>query len=180
RGDQAETLRLLGAHRLLCAHREGPSGATTWNDRVASWLRADIGWGEWYAGRPVLITRNDATLGVFNGDGGVVLDRDDHTVVAIDGSPVREFAPSRLPDVQTGYAMTIHRSQGSEFAHVTVLLPGSESRAMTRELLYTAITRAVDSVTVIGTADDVRTAIGRRVARSSGIVERLAARQAAR
>lgn len=179
-GDDAAALRVLNRHRLLCAHREGPFGATTWNDRVTSWLRADIGWAEWYPGRPVLVTRNDAPLGVFNGDSGVVVERDDRTVVAIDGSPVREFAPSRLPDVQTGYAMTIHRSQGSEFTHVTVLLPDSDSRVMTRELLYTAITRAVDTVTVVGTPDDIRTTIGRRVARSSGIVERLAARQAAR
>lgn len=179
-GDDAQALRLLTRHRLLCAHREGSFGATTWNDRVTSWLRADIGWTEWYPGRPVLVTRNDAPLGVFNGDSGVVVEHEDRTVVAIDGSPVREFAPSRLPDAQTGYAMTIHRSQGSEFTHVTVLLPDSESRVMTRELLYTAITRAVETVTVIGTPEDIRTTIGRRVARSSGIVERLAARQAAR
>jgi exodeoxyribonuclease V alpha subunit len=176
--DAAAALYRLNRHRLLCAHRDGPFGATTWNDRVTSRLRADVGYGAWYPGRPVLVTRNDAPLGVFNGDAGVVVEREGQLVVAIDGDPVREFATSRLPDVQTGYAMTIHRSQGSEFAEVTVLLPGAESRAMTRELLYTAITRAVDAVTVIGTPDDIRTAIGRRVARSSGIAERLAARQA--
>jgi len=179
-GDAGTALALLGRHRLLCAHRDGPFGASTWNDRVVERLREDVGWAEWFPGRPVLVTRNDAPLGVFNGDAGVVLERDDRPVVAIDGTPVRELAPSRLPDVQTGYAMTIHRSQGSEFDHVTVLLPGGDSRAMTRELLYTAITRAVDAVTVIGTPEDIRTAVGRRVARSSGIVERLAARQAAR
>jgi len=179
RGDADEALRLLGRHRLLCAHREGPFGAATWNDRVTARLRDEIGWAPWYPGRPVLVTRNDAPLGVFNGDAGVVLERDEQAVVAIDGTPVRELAPSRLPDVQTGYAMTIHRSQGSEFDHVTVLLPDADSRVMTRELLYTAITRAVDEVTVVGTPEDIRTAIGRRVARSSGIVERLAARQAA-
>lgn len=177
RADDADAaLRRLGHHRLLCAHRDGPHGATTWNEQVTSWLRSEVGYGQWYPGRPVLVTRNDAQLGVFNGDAGVVVERDGHPTVAIDGDPVREYAPSRLPEVQTGYAMTIHRSQGSEFAQVTVLLPGGDSRAMTRELLYTAITRAVDGVTVIGTPDDIRTAIGRRVARSSGIAERLAAR----
>ncbi|GAA3528987.1 RecBCD enzyme subunit RecD [Aeromicrobium flavum] len=180
RDDAPAALARLSGHRLLCAHRDGPFGATTWNDRVTARLRAEVGYGEWYPGRPVLVTRNDAPLGVFNGDAGVVIEREGQLVVAIDGEPVREFATSRLPDVQTGYAMTIHRSQGSEFAEVTVLLPGADSRAMTRELLYTAITRAVDAVTVIGTPDDIRTAVGRRVARSSGIAERLAARQAAR
>ncbi|MBC9225378.1 exodeoxyribonuclease V subunit alpha [Aeromicrobium sp. 636] len=180
RRDDADTaLRRLGEHRLLCAHRDGPYGAATWNERVTSGLRHDVGYGDWYPGRPVLVTRNDAGLGVFNGDAGVVVEREGQLVVAVDGEPVREFATSRLPDVQTGYAMTIHRSQGSEFAQVTVLLPDADSRAMTRELLYTAITRAVDAVTVIGTTDDIRTAIGRRVARSSGIAERLAARQPA-
>lgn len=179
-GDATSALRRLGEHRLLCAHRDGPTGATTWNDHVTAWLRPDVGYDDWYPGRPVLVTRNDAPLGVFNGDGGVVVARDDHVEVALDGDPVRELATSRLPDVQTGYAMTIHRSQGSEFEHVTVLLPGADSRAMTRELLYTAITRAVARVTVIGTPEDIRTAIGRRVARSSGIAERLAARSAVR
>lgn len=175
-GDTTAALRRLGAHRLLCAHRDGPAGASTWNDHVTTWLRPDVGYDDWYPGRPVLVTRNDAPLGVFNGDGGVVVARQDHVEVALDGDPVRELAPSRLPDVQTGYAMTIHRSQGSEFDHVTVLLPGAESRAMTRELLYTAITRASARITVIGTPEDIRTAIGRRVARSSGISARLAAR----
>lgn len=179
-GDAVTALRRLGEHRLLCAHRDGPTGATTWNDHVTAWLRPEVGYDDWYPGRPVLVTRNDAPLGVFNGDGGVVVARDGHVEVALDGDPVRELATSRLPDVQTGYAMTIHRSQGSEFEHVTVLLPGADSRAMTRELLYTAITRAVSAVTVIGTPEDIRTAIGRRVARSSGIAERLAARAAAR
>lgn len=177
-GDAATALRRLGGHRLLCAHRDGPTGATTWNDHVTAWLRPDVGYDDWYPGRPVLVTRNDAPLGVFNGDGGVVVARDGHVEVVLDGDPVRELATSRLPDVQTGYAMTIHRSQGSEFEHVTVLLAGPDSRAMTRELLYTAITRSVAAVTVIGTPEDIRTAIGRRVARSSGIAERLAARAA--
>lgn len=176
-GDAAAALDRLRRHRLLCAHREGPFGATTWNGRVTASLRDKIGYNDWYAGRPVLVTRNDAQLGVFNGDSGVVIRRGAQVAVAIDGDPVREFASSRLPDVQTGYAMTIHRSQGSEFDQVTVMLPGSDSRVMTRELLYTAITRAVEGVTVIGSADDIRAAIGRRVARSSGIIERFAARR---
>lgn len=179
-GDVPAALAQLGRHRLLCAHREGPFGATTWNDRITATLRDQIGYTEWYVGRPVLVTRNDAQLGVFNGDGGVVVQRAEHVAVAIDGDPVREFATSRLPDVQTGYAMTIHRSQGSEFSQISVLLPGSESRVMTRELLYTAITRAIDGVTVIGSPEDIRAAIERRVARSSGIVERLAAHDDAR
>lgn len=172
-GDAVSALTTLAEHRLLCAHRDGPAGARTWNDRVTAWLRDDVGPGRWYPGRPVLVTRNDATLNVFNGDTGVVVADGDRLVVAVDGDPIRRFAPSRLPDVQTAFAMTIHRSQGSEFAHVTVLLPDRDSRVMTRELLYTAITRAVDSVTVVGTAEDIRTAVGRRVARSSGIAERL-------
>lgn len=175
-GDAVTALARLSEHRLLCAHRDGPWGATTWNERVGGWMRDQIGYAQWYVGRPVLVTRNDVQLGVFNGDSGAVIARGDHVAVAIDGDPVREFATSRLPDVHTGYAMTIHRSQGSEFSEVSVLLPGSDSRVMTRELLYTAITRAIGRVTVIGSPDDIRAAVQRRVARSSGIVERLAAR----
>ncbi len=174
RGDAETALTHLARHRLLCAHRDGPYGASTWNDRITAALRDRVGHARWYPGRPVLVTHNDAGLGVFNGDSGVTVLRDGELSVVLEGTPARELAPSRLPQVQTGYAMTIHRSQGSEFAHVTVMLADTESRIMTRELLYTAITRAIDSVTVVGTVEDIRAAIGRRVARSSGIVERLA------
>ena len=173
-GDRVGAFSALNQHRLLCAHRSGPAGAVTWNNRITSWLRSEVGFDQWYRGRPILVTQNDAQLGIFNGDGGVTLEGPGGVAVEFDSSPVKTISPARLPQVQTGYAMTIHRSQGSEFADVTVLLPTVNSRVMSRQLLYTAITRAINSVTIIGTADDVRSAISRQASRSSGISERLA------
>jgi len=173
-GEVPGAFNALNQHRLLCAHRGGPTGASTWNNRITSWLRSEVGFDQWYPGRPILVTKNDAQLGIFNGDAGVTVSGPAGVAVEFDSSPAKSISPARLPQVQTGYAMTIHRSQGSEFADVTVLLPSVDSRVMSRQLLYTAITRAISSVTIIGTADDVRSAISRQASRSSGISERLA------
>lgn len=176
RGDRGAALALLARHQLLCARRSGPAGVSTWNDRIERWLRDEglIGFGPWFAGRPVLMTTNDAPAQVFNGDSGVTLSEGNRLVVAIDGTTVRSFAPSRLVAPESAFAMTIHRSQGSQFTDVTVMLPTDDSRLMTRELLYTALTRAENSVTIIGTEESIRTAMSRRVPRSSGIARRLA------
>lgn len=178
RGDAEGALDALGRHRLLCAHREGPYGIRHWNRLVERWLSETTGdplWAPAYAGRPLLVTRNDHALGLFNGDTGVVVTGDDGPVAVFAGvdGPVR-LAPSRLPDVQTLHAMTVHKSQGSQAAQVTVLLPPPESPLLTRELLYTAITRAQHRVTVVGTEETVRAAVARRVQRASGLRHRLA------
>jgi exodeoxyribonuclease V alpha subunit len=123
----------------------------------------------------VLVTANDYGLGVFNGDVGVTVRRPDGGLrVCIDGSAGRiDLAPSRLGDVETLHAMTIHKAQGSQASEITVLLPGEESRLLTRELFYTAVTRAQEHVRVVGTEAAVREAVARRAARATGLRQRL-------
>lgn len=171
-GDVAGALAILGEHRLLCAHRDGLWGVSTWNDQLEREVRdfPDLR-QPWFVGRPVLVTRNDATLGVHNGDVGVTVDDDGRLAVALDTG--RTVAASRIASAQSAYASTVHRSQGSEFEHVTLLLPDEESLVLTRELLYTSITRTRTSLTVVGTPDVVRAAVERRTARASGIADRL-------
>jgi exodeoxyribonuclease V alpha subunit len=174
----ARAAELLDHHRLLCAHREGPYGVSGWNRQVVHHLAESAGVAhldEWYAGRPVLITANDRGLGLSNGDLGVTVRADDgrlRVMVRVDGR-LRSFAPTRLTGVETVYAMTVHKSQGSEARAVTVVLPPGDSPLLTRELLYTAVTRARQQVTVIGTEESVRAAVSRTVQRASGLASRL-------
>lgn len=174
--NRREALATLDKHRLLCAHRRGPFGVRYWNHQVERWLAEATGepvWSTWYPGRPVLLTANDYGLGLYNGDTGVTLLRDGVLRASIAGSGELEFATSRLSDVETMHAMTIHKSQGSQAEEVTVLLPTEDSRLLTRELLYTAVTRAKRRVRVIGTEAAVRAATERRVVRASGLARRL-------
>ena len=147
-GASRDALDLLGRHRLLCAHREGPWGVRTWNRPVEGWLTEETGDGLYepmYVGRPLLVTANDYATGVFNGDTGVVVatKRADGTsgrVAVIRGSAGDQpFGTSRLGDVDTMHAMTVHKAQGSQADEVTVLLPPVESPLLTRELFYTAV-----------------------------------------
>ena len=168
-------LTTLGEHRLLCAHREGPFGVSHWNALVQRWLTEETGqamWSPWYVGRPLLVTANDYGLGVYNGDTGVVVASPDGLRARIGSG---DFATGRLGDVETMYAMTIHKSQGSQADVVTVLMPREESRLLTRELFYTAVTRAKERVRVVGTESAVRAAVERRAVRASGLGRRLRA-----
>ncbi|MFZ3270465.1 MAG: exodeoxyribonuclease V subunit alpha [Mycobacterium sp.] len=170
-------LRTLDEHRLLCAHRDGPYGVAHWNRQVQRWLTEETGepvWSPWYAGRPLLVTANDYGLGIYNGDTGVVVVRDDglRAVIAGSAGPL-DFATSRLSDVQTMYAMTIHKSQGSQADEVTVLMPPQDSRLLTRELFYTAVTRAKEKVRVVGSEEALRAALARRAVRATGLRKRL-------
>jgi exodeoxyribonuclease V alpha subunit len=172
-GDAETALGVLDRHRLLCAHRRGPYGVQYWNRQVERWLTDATGepiWTDWYAGRPVLVTANDYGLRLYNGDTGVTVVRDDALSVAIGGG---EFAAGRLSEVDTMHAMTIHKSQGSQADEVTVLLPPDESRLLTRELFYTAVTRAKSRVRVVGPESSVRAAVTRRAVRASGLARRL-------
>ncbi|HUC14150.1 MAG TPA: exodeoxyribonuclease V subunit alpha [Acidimicrobiales bacterium] len=177
RGDGPGALDALGKLRLLCAHRAGPAGASTWNAHVEQWLADGLSSSEsvWYVGRPVIVTQNDYTLGLFNGDTGVVIARPDGglTVVFRRGAEIVRVSPSRLAAVETAFAMTAHRAQGSEFDEVVVLLPHASSRILTRELLYTAVTRARRSVVLVGSEESVRAAVSRPIARASGLTARL-------
>lgn len=165
-------LATLSQFRLLCALRDGETGVTGLNARLERWLQSrgrDV--NGWYDHRPVLITANDASTQLFNGDVGATL--------AVDGVPMvhfplpdggfRSLTPSRLPAHETAWAMTVHKSQGSEFDHVLLVLPETDTRLLTRELIYTGITRAKKSVTLSGSAELLEAAIGRGVLRASGL-----------
>jgi exodeoxyribonuclease V alpha subunit len=176
-GNGPAALATLDEHRLLCAHRDGPYGVRAWNRNVERWLTEETGeanWSQWYLGRPVLVTANDYGLGLYNGDTGVtVLDGDSLRVMIGSASGPTDFATSRLAEVETMHAMTIHKSQGSQAAVVTVLLPSEDSRLLTRELLYTAVTRAKSKIRVVGAEAEVRAALARRVVRATGLRLRL-------
>ncbi len=177
-GDPEEALAALSRHRLLCAHREGPFGVRHWNRQVEDWLAQRLGHplvGAFYPGRPLLVTKNDHTLQIYNGETGVVSAAADGRVRAwIDGTGgLRDFAPGRLEGVETVHAMTIHKSQGSQAERVTVLLPAADSRLLTRELFYTAVTRAQRFVRVVGTEGAVRAAVATRTRRATGLPQRL-------
>lgn len=173
--EPAEALRRLEEFRVLCAHKQGPLGVENVNRRLEAALeRAGIiqGNARWYPGRPVLITANDHQLKLYNGDVGLVLrTQDDNLRVFFPGGggEVRSLSPSQLPPHETVYAMSIHKSQGSEFTEVAIVLPRPESPLLTRELLYTAVTRARERVVLYGDPESVRAGAESPVARASGL-----------
>lgn len=144
-----ETLRAFDSFQVLCALRLGDWGVEGLNQRIEQWLFPGKKSGIWYAGRPVMITRNDYNLGLMNGDIGIALpDIADKLRVVFPRNEssghanLRWISPMRLPDVETAFAMTVHKSQGSEFRHVALILPEVRSPVLTKELVYTGITRA--------------------------------------
>jgi exodeoxyribonuclease V alpha subunit len=178
-GSATDALSALATFRILCAHRRGPYGVTTWTTRMEDWLADEIpGFSaqeRFYVGRPLLVTENDYELGLHNGDTGVVVRTDKDRVAAVfeRGGESIALRPSRLGTVETVYAMTIHKSQGSQFDAAAVILPEPDSRILTRELLYTAATRARRRLILAGSQEAVRAAVGRPVARASGLGWRL-------
>jgi exodeoxyribonuclease V alpha subunit len=171
-----QLLRDYDALRVLCALRDGPLGVAGLNAAIEQAL-AVAGWlpqrrAEWYEGRPVMVTRNEPALGVYNGDIGVVLRSPGGSlrVWFLEGGGLRSVATSRLADVQTAYAMTVHKSQGSEFGHVVLVLPPEAHAVLTRELVYTGLTRARDAFTLAGGDSAVLAeALARVVRRASGL-----------
>jgi exodeoxyribonuclease V alpha subunit len=178
-GAALEALAALGRFRLLCAHRRGPYGVSDWTSRVVGWLSRELPGLDVeqrdYVGRPLLVTENDYELGLYNGDTGVIVAGPGNRPAAAfeRGGEVLRFSPLRLGTVETVYSMTIHKSQGSQFDTAVVLLPAPSSRILTRELLYTAVTRARRELILIGTEEAVRHAVARPVARASGLAGRL-------
>jgi exodeoxyribonuclease V alpha subunit len=161
--------------RILCAVHQGDWGTQALNLAVQKAL-ADAGWlkpqGEWFAGRPVMVTRNDAQLGVFNGDVGVVLPNAQGVLKVwfLDGEQLRSVSVSRLAHAETAFVMTVHKSQGSEFAHTAMVLPAGAADLLTRELVYTGITRAREQFTLIeGQAGLLNAAMARPSVRASGL-----------
>jgi len=179
--DPGESFRCLERFRILCAVREGPYGVVALNRTVEEILgeRGLIVPGRpWYRGRPVMITRNDYNLRLFNGDVGVALPdpaaRGDLRVFFSSADrTVRKFHPLLLPEHETVYAMTVHKSQGSEFDRVLLVLPARESPVLTRELVYTGISRARGRVDIWGNEAVFRNAVVRRIERTSGLREAL-------
>jgi exodeoxyribonuclease V alpha subunit len=173
-GRGADALTALERHRLVCGHREGPYGVARWGSQVQDWLTEAIdGYasdGLWYVGRPLLVTANDYQLQLFNGDTGVVVNHHGRARAAFrrDGN-LELLAPSRLAEVQTVHAMSVHRSQGSQFDRVTVVLPPEGSPLLTQELVYTAVTRAKSHIRLIGTRAALEAAIQRPIQRASGL-----------
>jgi len=166
----------FGEFQLLCALREGPFGVAGLNERLEQVLAqkrkiARQAQSRWYEGRPVMISRNDSALGLFNGDIGIALDRGQGLRVWFqmpDGS-VKSVQPSRLPDHETAWAMTVHKSQGSEFDHAALILPQQMSPVVTRELVYTAITRARRRLSLYSDESVLAQAVTTRTERRSGL-----------
>ena len=177
-------LQAFDRFRVLCAVREGDWGVTGLNQAIEARLaQAGLlsGRGEWYEGRPVLVTRNDADLGVFNGDIGLALrsggaggDAAGLRVWFADGPTLRSVSVSRLPSVETAFAMTVHKAQGSEFDHTVLVLPPDGGRICSRELIYTGITRARSALTLVSpTPEALVQGLSRSLQRSSGLARLL-------
>mgnify|MGYP001143823562 CR=1 FL=1 len=181
--DAATALRQLGQQQILCALRDGPFGAQGINELIALRLATRFGIDgsrAWYPGRPVIITRNDYARGLFNGDVGIALEGADGLRVWFELSDrdgnrgLRSFSPRALPAHESAWAITIHRSQGSEYRDVAVLLPPDpDNRILTRELVYTAISRAREHAEIWTTDDTLRAALARPIHRQGGLRKRL-------
>lgn len=181
--DQTAITLAFGRFRTLCAVREGPRGVEAINRLVSRHFRRTLEHSldpgersEWYPGRPVMVLRNDYVLKLFNGDIGIVLpDETGNLMVCFPDRDAgfRAVAPVRLPEHETAFAVTVHKSQGSEFDDVLLMLPAAYNRVLTRELLYTAVTRARERVTIIGGADVLGKAIQSPTRRHSGLIARL-------
>jgi exodeoxyribonuclease V alpha subunit len=173
----AAALEHLSDTCILCALRRGRTGAEGVNRRVESALNrmGVISADEpHYAGRPVMVSENSPSQGLFNGDVGITLLKDGKPKVYFQGeSTLRAFVPARLPQHQTFYAMTVHKSQGSEYSTVILILPDSDNPLLTRELLYTGVTRARERVIIVANRAELETAINTRSMRQSGILDAL-------
>ncbi len=174
----ADALAALGEFRILCALRDGARGVAGINEAVEWWLRTRgiPTRARWYEGRPVLVTANDSNTGLSNGDVGVTFTGSDGRKLVYFGDGARgtrAISPARLPEHETAWAITVHKAQGSEFTHVLLVLPGEDARVLTRELLYTAVTRARESVSVVGRADIIARAVHRSTTRMSGLMDRV-------
>lgn len=176
-----EAFKQFQPFRILCALKNGPYGALNINTIIERLLitegiiHAD---SKWYPGRPVMITRNDYSLQLFNGDIGLVLpDHDDNETLKVnfESGPgqYRKILPARLPEHETVFAMTVHKSQGSEFEKVLIILPDQDSPILTRELIYTGLTRAKKQVTIWGQEEVFVRSIKRKIERRSGLVDKL-------
>jgi exodeoxyribonuclease V alpha subunit len=184
--DPAEALDRANRLRLLTAVREGPQGARGLNERIAAQLSGRrIGAPPtWFPGRLLLVTENSYRHGLFNGDVGVCLADERGALLAwfpgsdgpgsSPGQAVRAFHPAALPAHESAFAMTVHKAQGSEFDEVWLQLPRADARVLSRELLYTGLTRARNALHIAGRAEVIEAALARHAGRVSGLGWRLA------
>jgi exodeoxyribonuclease V alpha subunit len=179
--DFIDVHQAFNAFQVLCVTRRGILSIEDINSRVVKKLRGMKkikGRGEWYIGRPVLITQNDATLGLYNGDIGICLfdsENQGRLVVGFllsDGT-LKKYLPARLPDCETVFAMTIHKSQGSEFEEVLLILPEKVNPILTKELIYTGVTRAKKKVRLFSNKNIFLAAVKNNVSRESALALRL-------
>ena len=176
--DPSEALARLNEFVVLCALRRGPFGAETVNALIERML-LEAGkqrtTNKYFSGQPLMIVRNDYNLELFNGDIGIALSRPDGWRVFFPGEHggLRSFAPARLPEHETAFALTVHKSQGSEFREVLVILLAEDAPVLTRELVYTAVTRARDDVEVWANEAILEQSVNRKVRRSSGLRDSL-------
>ena len=178
--EPAVALKRLAEFAVLCALRRGPFGAETVNALLEGMLFETgliEGAGRYHAGEPIIVVRNDYNVGLFNGDLGIVLPDAVTGELRVffrgEGDEVLNFAPGRLPAHEPAFALTVHKSQGSEFHDALVILPERDAPVLTRELVYTGITRVRETVEVWASEEILRQTIGRKIERSSGLRERL-------
>jgi exodeoxyribonuclease V alpha subunit len=178
--DPTDALNQLAEFAVLCALRRGPFGAETVNALLERMLRETgrtEGNARYHVGEPVIIVRNDYNIGLFNGDLGIVLPDATSGELRVffrsEDSDVLNFAPGRLPAHQPAFALTVHKSQGSEFRDALLILPERDAPVLTRELLYTGVTRVRETVEVWATEHILRQTIKRKIERSSGLRDRL-------
>jgi exodeoxyribonuclease V alpha subunit len=179
--DPLDKLNAFNQFRVLCAHRRGDFGSERFNTLIASILAKSHGLSSstaWYPQLPVMVTKNDYRQSLFNGDIGIIARASDDpsrlvTQFPGPGNRVREFSPSRLPAHEPVFAMTIHKSQGSEFNRVLVVLPKEVSPILSRELLYTAVTRAASEVFILANEDVIKLAVKQEISRASGLSDLL-------
>ena len=179
--DPEEAFHALERFRIMCALRKGPYGVVSLNNVVEKILRQEnliSPEDRWYPGRPILVTRNDYTLGLFNGDVGLVLPdpntgEEPRAFFRKQDGTFRKIHPARLPEHETVFAMTVHKSQGSEFDEVVLILPDQPSAVLTRELIYTGLTRARKKGEIWGREEVFLDGVSRRIERSSGLREAL-------
>ena len=179
KGDPAEAFAAFNAFRALTAQREGPWGVSGLNEALEVRIKRRYSLAErerWYPGRAVMVRQNDYALGLFNGDIGICLAGEYGLRDYFEGEDgFRAFAPARLPSHDSAFAMTVHKSQGSEFSEVLLALPESPSPLLTRALFYTGITRAKQKVEIWGLPARLSEAVNGKAERAAGLADRLGA-----
>jgi exodeoxyribonuclease V alpha subunit len=169
-GRAREALDALASVRVLCGHRKGPFGVAAWNNFVAKEIGVSVARGA--VGQPLLNTRNDLRTGLVNGDTGIVVSEKSGRKVVF-STQEKKFEPSALEDIEVAFATTIHKSQGSEYNTVIVVVPPVNSPLLRRELLYTAVTRARKHLVLIASEDAITSAVMSTINRASGLAMRV-------